>query len=129
MKLSRRKARWIGISAIAAVLILQAILSFGCYDHGLVDFVAATVFFLGIPLLPAIICLTRSNPLCSLGASMLLAPWLLLAFYTDCVRPYQGGGASMIYVAVLLWGTVSSLVGAALTGFVTKRMGIEIEDD
>jgi hypothetical protein len=59
---------------------------------------------------------------------MLFAPWLLLAYYTDCVRPYSGGGASMIYVAVFMWGTVTSLIGALITSSVTKGAGIEVTD-
>ncbi len=34
----------------------------------------------------------------------------------------------MIYVAVLLWGTVTSLIGALITGFITKSLGIEITE-
>jgi hypothetical protein len=64
----------------------------------------------------------------AVGACVLFAPWLMLAYYTDCVQPYTGGGASMIYVAVLIWGTVTSLLGALITHFVTRRAGIEITD-
>jgi len=51
---------------------------------------------------------------------------LFLAYYTDCVRPYSGGGASMIYIAVLFWGTPSSLVGALVTGPVMRVLGISV---
>ena len=62
-----------------------------------------------------------------MGAGHLLfAPWLVFAYYTDCVRPYQGGGASMIYVAVLLWGTPCAIVGALLTGPVMRLFGVSV---
>jgi hypothetical protein len=128
MNISRRKARWIGVAAIGAVLLLQSFNSFACYHHDFLEFLSATVFFVGIPLLPALVSLALSNPLRAVGACMLFAPWLLLAYYTDCVRPYSGGGASMIYVAVLMWGTVTSLIGALITNSVTKGAGIEVTD-
>ena len=34
----------------------------------------------------------RDGPLRAVGACLLFAPWLVFAYYTDCVRPYQGGG-------------------------------------
>lgn len=128
MKLSRRKARWIGVAAIGAVLLIQWFISFACYQQSFLDFLFATAFFVGIPLLPALFSLVLPNPLRAVGACLLFAPWLLLAYYTDCVRPYSGGGASMIYVAVLMWGTVTSLIGALVTGFVTRSAGIEVTD-
>ena len=66
--------------------------------------------FLLLPLAPALVSLVTSNPLRAVGACALLAPWLVFAYYTDCVRPYSGGGASMVYVAVLLWGTPSAIL-------------------
>ena len=128
MKISRRKARWIGIASIAAVLLLQAFNSFACYESSVIDFFMTTPLFVGIPLLPAIASLTSSNPLRTVGGCLLFAPWLLLAYYTDCVRPYEGGGASMIYVAVFLWGAVSSFIGVAIAHFISKWSGIQITD-
>ena len=91
-------------ASIMAVLLLQAFNSFACYKHDLLTFLLSTVIFLTIPLLPAIVSLALPNPLPAVGACALFAPWLLVAYYTDCVRPYSGGDASMIYIAVLLWG-------------------------
>ncbi|MDQ8020484.1 MAG: hypothetical protein REI94_01495, partial [Moraxellaceae bacterium] len=68
-----------------------------------------------------------ANPLRAVGACLLFAPWLVFAYYTDCVQPYQGGGASMIYVAVLLWGSLSSLAGAVLSGPLMRLLGIRVE--
>ena len=83
--------------------------------------------FLVVPLTPAVISLFTANPLRAVGACLLFAPWLDLAYYTDCVRPYSGGRSSMIYVAVLLWGTPSAfLVGALLTGPILRLLRIRV---
>lgn len=124
--LTPRQARCVGWAAIAVVLLLQAFNSFGCYQQDFATFAKSTAFFLGIPLLPAFIALATRNPLRAVGACALFAPWLLLAYYTDCVKPYEGGGASMVYVAVLLWGTPSAWVGFLFTPFVMRRLGIEV---
>lgn len=128
MNISRRRARWIGIAAIGTVLLLQSFNSFACYHHDLLEFFSATAIFVGIPLLPALVSLALSNPLRAVGACMLFAPWLLFAYYTDCVRTFSGGGASVIYVAVLMWGTVTSLIGALIANYITKNVGIEVTD-
>jgi hypothetical protein len=116
------------VAAIGAVLLLQSFNSFSCYHHDFLTFLSATSIFVGIPLLPALASLAFPNPLRAVGACVLFAPWLVLAYYTDCVRPYSGGGASMIYVAVFLWGTVTSLIGALITNSITKSLGIEITE-
>lgn len=128
MPLSRRHARYIGSTAIAGVVALQAFNSFACYNHDLSAFLCATAVFVGIPLLPALISLATRNPLRAAGSALLFAPWLIFAHYIDCGRPYSGGGASMIYVAVLLWGTITSLIGALITNAITKNLDIEISD-
>ena len=126
LQLSPRQARRAGWAAIAVVLLLQAFNSFGCYQQDFATFAKSTAFFLGIPLLPAFIALATRNPLRAVGACALFAPWLLLAYYTDCVKPYEGGGASMVYVAVLMWGTITAWLGFLLTPLVTRRLGIEV---
>lgn len=128
MNIRRSKARWLGAAAVAGVIALQAFNSFACYGHDLSAFFSASAIFVGIPLVPAVVCLLLRNPLGALVACALFAPWLGLAYYTDCVRPYTGGGASMVYVAVLLWGTCSSLAGALFGGFLLRKMGLEVVD-
>jgi hypothetical protein len=127
MVISRNKARLLGAAAVGTVLLLQALNSFGCYQHDFATFLFATSMFVAIPLLPALISLPLKNPLRAVGACALFAPWLVLAYYTDCVRPYSGGGASMIYIAVLFWGTPSAIIGALITGPVIRGLGIEIK--
>jgi hypothetical protein len=126
MVISRSRAIFSGITAIAGIIAIQAFNSFACYGHDLRSFLATLGIFLFIPLLPAIISLVTANPLRAIGACLLFAPWLFLAYYTDCMRPYSGGGASMIYVAVILWGTPSSIIGALVTGPITRTLGISV---
>lgn len=126
MVIPRKHALIGGIAAILAVIALQALNSFGCYNHTLMTFVQVLGMFLLVPLLPALISLLTANPLRAVGACLLFAPWLVFAYYTDCVRPYQGGGASMVYVAVLLWGTPCAIAGALLTGPVMRLLGVSV---
>ena len=128
MNITRSRARFIGVAAIGGVLLLQAFNSFSCYHHDFRTFLLDTLISLGIPLLPALVSLALPNPLRAVGACVFLAPWLLYAYYYDCVRPYSGGGASMIYVAVFLYGTVTSLIGSIITSSITKGLGIEITE-
>jgi hypothetical protein len=127
MQITRRGAIKIGAIAIVLVLLLQGFNSFACYKQDFKEYLLAIREFLLIPLLPALVSLCFPNALRAVGACLCLAPWLLLAYYTDCVKPYTGGGASMIYVAVLLYGTPSAILGALVTGPITRSLGIEIK--
>lgn len=120
-----RRARWFGLLAIAVVAGLQAFNSVACYQHDLGTYLK-TLGFIAIPMLPAFVGLLTSNPLRAVGASAFFAPWLMLAYYTDCVRPYIGGGASMIYVAVVLWGLPTAAVGAILSGTLFNWLGVRV---
>lgn len=126
MLINRGRAVTYGLVAILGVVALQAFNSFACYQHGLREFLAALGMFLLVPLLPPIIALATANPLRAVGGCLLFAPWLGLAYYTDCVRPYTGGGASMIYVAVLFWGTPSSILGVLVTGPILRMLGVSV---
>lgn len=126
MLISRRQALITGMTVIALILALQAFNSVGCYGHTLLTFVQVVGMFVLVPLLPALVSLLTANPLRAAGACLLFAPWLVVAYYTDCVRPNQGGGASMVYVAVLLWGTPCAIIGALLTGPVMRLFGMSV---
>lgn len=128
MQITRKRALYIGISAIAGILLLQAFIGFGCYGQDLIMFITGIAWFLAIPLLPAVLSLLRANPLGAVGACLLVAPWMLFAYYIDCVKPYAGGGASLAYVAVLLYGTPGAILGALITPWLTKKAGLEIID-
>lgn len=126
MIISRKLALSLGLAAVAAILAQQAFNSFSCYHHSLLDYLGAVGIFLLIPLLPALVSLLTANPLRAVGACLLLSPWLWFAYYTDCVAPYAGGGASLIYVAVLLWGTPCALLGALMTGPILRLAGVKV---
>lgn len=126
MVIRRSRAVLSGIIAIVGVIAIQAFNSFACYGHDLRLFLKTIGVFLVIPLLPAIASLATANPVRATGACLLFAPWLFLAYYTDCVSPYTGGGASMIYVAVVLWGTLSSIIGALVTGPIMRALGVSV---
>lgn len=128
MTLTHSRARHIGIAAIVGILLLQACSSFSCYGHDLIDYLLVIGLFLLPPLLPALLSLLRANPLGAVGACTLLAPWLIYAWYFDCIRPYSGGGASMIYIAVLLYGTPSAIAGALLAPWLSDKLGVQIID-
>lgn len=126
MVVTRKRAQRLGLAAIGGIIALQAFNSFACYDHDVAAFLMAVGVFLAIPLATALVSLLSANPLRAVGACLLFAPWLALAFHTDCIRPYTGGGASMIYVAVLFWGTPSAILGALVTGPVMRLFNISI---
>ncbi|WP_369978078.1 Na+:solute symporter [Xanthomonas bundabergensis] len=126
MLINRGLAVTYGLVAILGVVALQAFNSVACYQHGFREFLAALGMFLLVPLLAPVIALATANPLRAVGGCLLFAPWLGLAYYTDCVRPYTGGGASMVYVAVLFWGTPSAILGVLVTGPITRMLGISV---
>lgn len=126
MLIDRTRATTSGVVAILGIVTLQAFNSAACYRHGIAEFLAALGTFLLLPLLPPLIALATANPLRAVGGCLLLAPWLVFAYYTDCVRPYAGGGASMVYVAVLLWGTPSAILGVLATGPILRMLGISV---
>jgi hypothetical protein len=127
MAISRKRAIVFGAVSILGIVAIQAFNSFACYSQSPQTFLVVLGTFLLVPLLPAIISLFTANPLRAVGACLLFAPWLVLAYYTDCVRPYTGGGASMSYVGVLFWGTPSSIFGALVTGPILRMLGIAVE--
>ena len=126
MMLSRSSAIWAGIGAIVAVVALQGFNGAICYHQDFRGFVGSLLVFVGPALAIAVFTLFTRNPLRAVGACVCFAPWLLFAYYTDCVRPYAGGGASMIYVVVLFWGVPSAALGAAVAGPVLRRLGIDV---
>jgi hypothetical protein len=108
------------------VVVIQVFNSVACYKHDLEGMLVGMAF-IAIPMLPAIISLALPNPLRAVGASAFFAPWLVWAYVIDCVFPYSGGGASMTYVAVVIWGTPCAILGAFIAAPMAKRLGIEIE--
>jgi len=114
LQLCAKNGLVLGAFGIALVIIAQAISSFSCYRHDFGTFLEV-LGFIAIPMLPGIIAMFTASPYRALGAAIFFLPWLGYAYYVDCGSPYRGGGASMIYVAVVLWGFPCALVGALLT--------------
>jgi hypothetical protein len=79
-----------------------------------VERIATRLTWLLIPLSPALVAAFTLNPLCAIAAVVPVALLIAYAFYFDCIRPYQGGGASMIYLAVWFYGFLSSAAVAVL---------------
>ena len=125
MQLSRLRATEIGAAAILLAVGVQLFNDVACYKMDFAESVSHLWFPL-IPLIPAALALATANPLRAIGACACVVPWYMLAYYTDCIRPYSGGGASMIYVAVVLWGFPSAVLGALITGPVCRRIGVTI---
>jgi len=126
-RISRNSALRYGLSAVAVIIGLELFNGLACYHHGLSGQLIA-LGFVAVGFLPGLIVLFSKNPLRTVGSALLFAPWLMLAFYTDCVRPYQGGGASMIYVVVVLYGFPCSVVGALLTGPALRVLGVTVSE-
>jgi hypothetical protein len=125
MKISKRRAICLGASSIAIAICVQLFNDFACYKKGILETIAF-LWFPAIPLVPAIISLKSNNPLRAITASLCVIPFYWLAYYVDCVQPYQGGGASMIYVAVIFYGTPLAVLGAFITGPICRVLKIEI---
>lgn len=112
-------------AAICVVIAAQLFNGAVCYKMGVLGQMAGLAF-VAVGFAPGLAALFSSNPLRTVGAAVLFVPWLALAFYTDCIRPYQGGGASMVYVAVAMYGFVSSAIGAVLAGLVLRMIGCSV---
>ena len=123
---SRKQAWGLGVGSIVVALGVQLFNDIACYERGLFE-ALSTLWFPAIPLVPALIALGSGNPLRAVGGSLVVIGFYLLAFYTDCVVPYSGGGASMVYVAVVMYGFPLAVVAVFVTGTLLRWMGIVIE--
>ena len=118
MTISRSRAIFLGDTSILGIIYIEAFNSFICYDNNLQKFLTMLGIFVISALFRALVSLLTSNPLRAVGACMLFAPWLILG----C------GGESMIYVAVILWGTISSIIGAFITGPIMRLVGVSVDE-
>lgn len=125
--ISRASAFRIGLFSLAVVVGLELFNGMVCYHHSLRSQLVS-FGFVAVGFLPGIVTLWSKNPLRTAGAALLFAPWLVIAYYTDCVRPYQGGGASMIYIAVVMYGLPCAAIGAFLTEPVLRLLRVTVSD-
>lgn len=127
--LNRKQAKKWGLVAMVAVLLSQTIAGVTCYQQDMMTLLSSMAFFIVPPLLPAIVAWIFFNPLRSVVGCLFFIPWLLLAYYIDCIAPYEGGGASMVFVVVLFGGFVTCLLGVLLGAWVMRRFGIVVMMD
>lgn len=125
MKLEKRKAVLIGVFSLLIASGFQIFNDLACYNKSMVEIITG-FWFPAIPLLPGLIALFSRNPLRAVGAPIAVVPFYLFAYYVDCVQPYQGGGASMIYAGVILYGLPLSIFTVWLTGYICEKKNIEI---
>jgi hypothetical protein len=124
--MTRKHALAIGWSAIALAIAVQLFNDLTCYGNSLLDAVKH-LWFPAIPLIPGLIAVFGENPIKAIGASLVAITFYAMAYYTDCIRPYEGGGASMFYVVVILYGTPLAFIATWLVGFICRQFGVTVE--
>ncbi len=127
MQISYRKALGCSLLGLVLVVAVQAYAGVTCYEQTLSMLLTSMGMFVLIPLIPAFIALFTRNPLSALGGFLAFLPWLLYAYYVDCVQvPTGEGGASMVYVVVFLLGSASSLLGVVLAAVLMWLMQVKV---
>lgn len=127
MRLVSRKQAWLaGVGSIVVALGVQLFNDLACYERDLFE-ALTTLWFPAIPLVPALIALGSGHPLRAVGGSLVATGFYLLAYYVDCVVPYTGGGASMVYVAVVMYGFPLAVIAVLVTGPLLKWLGVVVE--
>ncbi|MDA9771097.1 hypothetical protein N9D02_08700 [Emcibacteraceae bacterium] len=104
MKIKSKTAFRIGISSFFLVLLMHTLYSFSGSGESVSYFLTSALLFILPSLIIPILFLIFKHPLIAFGGVIPILPWLLLAYYADHIMPYQGGGASIMYVAVVFWG-------------------------
>ena len=123
----RSTALSFGLLATAAVVALQLFNGIACYDLSL-GYHLAALALVGLAFLPGLVCLPSKNPLRTAGAALLFAPWLVIAFYVDCVLPPKGPASSMSYLMVVIYGFLSSAIGALITAPLLRLLRVDVRD-
>ena len=123
----RSTALSIGLLATAAVVGLQLFNGTACYDLSL-GYHMAALALVGLAFLPGLVCLPSKNPLRTAGAALVFAPWLVIAFYIDCVLPPKGPASSMSYLMVVIYGFISSAIGAVITAPLLRLLRVEVSE-
>ena len=82
--------------------------------------------FMLIPMSPALVALATPNPLCSVAAAVPVLAWVAYAYYFECIQPYPGGGASMVYMGVWFYGFLCALVSAVIAIPVLRILGVRV---
>jgi hypothetical protein len=125
-KISYKVARNFALAFIATIFVFYGFRSYTCDHNDIVQFLTASLILLALPLVPAFMALSK-NPLLTIAGTAFFLPWPLLAYYWDCIKPYAGGGASMSFVVVLLYGLPSAWLGVFLGKLAFKKLGFELD--
>lgn len=105
--INSRKAGLIGVAIVFLVQLAFALPGTRCEVAGL--------FETGlICLAPAAAFLLTKHPVSAAASSAAMLPFLLWANNHECIQPYPGGGASMVYVVVFMFGIPFSIIVGAL---------------
>lgn len=126
MLISRRIARRWAVVAILGVVLLEAAATFGCTAPADASGRLSRLIWLLIPLSPALVALFTPNPLCAIAAALPVAGLIGYAYYLDCIRPYEGGGASMVYLLVWFGGLIAAGAAALLAIAVLRLLGVRV---
>jgi hypothetical protein len=118
-------AAWLFILGAVCVQLFN---NFACYQHDLAE-ALTTLWFPSIVLIPSIIYSFTDNPLRSVISSLVAILLYLFAYYVDCVRPDSGGGASMVYLVVVIYGTPLAAGLGLLAGPLCRWLGIRVSRD
>jgi hypothetical protein len=124
MLLRRKVAVNIALCALLIPIGFDVFTRFDCYGgYGWFD-----ILILGPSLLAAVICSLLVNPLQGVGASLGLTAALAFAYNSECVRPYEGGGASFIGLIMLFVCPISTAIGAFIFETLTMVFRLKISE-
>ena len=127
MQISYRTALLSSLLGLALVVAMQAYSGLTCYAQTWDVLLMSMGMFVLIPVIPALIALFTRNPLSALGGFLAFLPWLIYAYYVDCMLPQTGaGGASLIYVVVFLYGAACCLLGVLFVAVLMWLMQVKV---
>ena len=114
MQISYRTALLSSLLGLALVVAMQAYSGLTCYEQTWDVLLTNIGIFVMVPL-------------SALGGFLAFLPWLIYAYYVDCMTPHTGsGGASLIYVVVFLYGAASCLLGVLLVAVLMWLMQVKV---
>ena len=111
MALARKSAQRIGFAALAVALGCAVFARFRCFGFDSPWAILADLLIFGPSLIGGVACVSTSNPLRALGAAAGIIFATSYAYYSECVRPYEGGGASFIGLALIVIVPACTVVG------------------
>ena len=130
-ELKTQTNRMIGIISIFVIVLVECFNNIVCFKLDVVNFIIGFIIFVLPGMIPAIVGLfVRQLAFSSFGSALFFLPFLVYAFQKECghlVNSNFGGGASMVYIVVLFYGTLSSLIGALLIPLIAYVSGVRVK--